>query len=254
MPPRARTAWFRTLGQLAFALATAAVCGIVIGHPWPVVTLTALGVVAWHYWRLRSVLLRLTARQRLTPPLGEGVWNELDRLLYRSQAEMRARKRRLIEMLRAYRAAAAAMPDAIVVVERNSQRIQWFNEAGTTLLGLRYPKDIGAPLVERLQPLPLAHWMAAGRNAEPLDAASPLNPSINLSLRLIPYSEDLWLLVARDVSRLLHLEQIRRDFVANVSHELRTPLTGLRGLLEALDDPAMDAPTRRDFVARAAAE
>jgi len=235
MPPRARTAWFRTLGQLALVLAGGVVAGVLVGHPWPVVTLSALGVVAWHYWRLHGVLLRLTARQRLTPPLGEGVWNELDRLLYRGQAEMRGRKRRLIEMLRAYRAAAAALPDAIVVVERNSQRIQWFNEAGTALLGLRYPRDIGAPLVQRLQPLPLAYWMAAGGHAEPLEALSPLNPSINLSLRLIPYSDDLWLLVARDVSRLLHLEQMRRDFVANVSHELRTPLTVVHGYLDMLD-------------------
>ena len=235
MPPRSRIAWFRTLGQFALILLAAVLAGMLVGNPWPVVTVTALGVVAWHYWRLRSVLLRLTARQRLTPSLGEGVWNELDRLLYRGQDEMRARKRRLIEMLRAYRAAAAALPDAIVVVERNSQRIQWFNEAGTALLGLRYPKDIGAPLVQRLQPLPLIQWMAAGRHAETLEALSPLNPSINLSLRLIPYSEDLWLLVARDVSRLLHLEQMRRDFVANVSHELRTPLTVVHGYLDMLD-------------------
>jgi len=235
MPPRSRTAWFRTLGQLALILAAAVVAGVLVGHPWPVMTLVALGIVAWHYWRLRRVLLRLTARQRLTPSLGEGVWNELDRLLYRGQDEMRARKRRLIEMLRAYRAVAAALPDAIVVVERNSQRIQWFNEAGTALLGLRYPGDIGAPLVQRLQPLPLAHWMAAGRHAETLEALSPLNPTINLSLRLIPYSENLWLLVARDVSRLLHLEQMRRDFVANVSHELRTPLTVVHGYLDMLD-------------------
>ncbi len=235
MPPRARNAWFRTLGQLALILSVGLVIGMLVGHPWPVLTLVALGVVAWHYWRLRRVLLRLTARQRLTPPLGEGVWNELDRLLYRSQAEMRTRKRRLIEMLRAYRAVAAALPDAVVVVERNSQRIQWFNEASAGLLGLRYPNDIGAPLVQRLQPLPLAHWMAAGRHAEPLEASSPLNPAINLSLRLIPYSEELWLLVARDVSRMLHLEQMRRDFVANVSHELRTPLTVVHGYLDLLD-------------------
>ena len=89
--------------------------------------------------------MRLTARQRLTPPLGEGIWNELDRLLYRGQQEMRSRKKRLIDMLRAYRAAAAALPDAIVVVERNSQRIQWFNEAAIGLLQLRHPRDIGAP-------------------------------------------------------------------------------------------------------------
>ena len=235
MPLRARNAWFRTLGHLALTLAAAVVAGLLVGHPWPVVTFAALGIVGWHYWRLRSVLLRLTARQRLTPPLGEGVWNELDRLLYRTQAEMRARKRRLIGMLRAYRAAAAALPDAIVVVQRNTQRIAWFNEAGTTLLGLQYPRDINAPLVQRLLPLPLAHWMAAGGNADPLEVMSPLNPTVNLSLRLIPYSEDLWLLVARDVSRLLHLEQMRRDFVANVSHELRTPLTVIHGYLDLLD-------------------
>ncbi|WP_123768762.1 phosphate regulon sensor histidine kinase PhoR [Vulcaniibacterium tengchongense] len=235
MPPRARSAWFRTLGQLVLILLASAALGLAIGRPWPAITLAALGVVAWHYWRLRRVLLRLTARQRLAPPRSEGVWNELDRLLYRSQSEMRARKKRLIEMLRAYRAAAAALPDAIVVVERNSQRIQWFNEAAATLFGLRYPRDLGAPLAQRLQPLTLSHWLAAGRNAEALEVASPWTPGATLSLRLIPYSENLWLLIARDVSRLLHLEQMRRDFVANVSHELRTPLTVVHGYLDMLD-------------------
>jgi len=235
MPPHARSAWFRTLGLLVLILAGAAALGFAIGHPWPVLTLAALAVVGWHYWRLRRVLERLTARRRLAPSAGVGVWNELDRLLHRGQAEMRGRKRRLVEMLRAYRAAAAALPDAIVVVDRNSQRIQWFNETGTSLLGLRYPDDIGAPLVQRLQPLPLAHWLTAGRNAEPLETASPLNSSTTLSLRLIPYSDNLWLLVARDVSRLLQLEQMRRDFVANVSHELRTPLTVIHGYLDMID-------------------
>ena len=235
MPPRARSAWLRTLGTLAGVLALATVMGVAVGQPWPVVAITALGVVAWHYWRLRRVLLRLTARQRLAPPQGDGVWNELDRLLHRTQAEMRGRKRRLLEMLRAYRAAAAALPDAIVVVDRNTQRIVWFSEAAGPLLGLGYPDDIGAPIVARLQPLPLAGWMATGRNAEPLEVASQLNPGATLSLRLIPYSESLWLLVARDVSRLLQLEQMRRDFVANVSHELRTPLTVVHGYLDMLD-------------------
>ncbi|MGQ4583144.1 phosphate regulon sensor histidine kinase PhoR [Lysobacter sp. F60174L2] len=235
MPPHARTAWFRTLGLLVLVLLGAAVLGVVVGYPWEVLATVALGVVAWHYWRLHRVLGRLTARQRYAPPDGIGVWNELDRLLHRGQVEMRGRKRRLVEMLRAYRAAAAALPDAIVVVDRNSQRIQWFNETGTPLLGLRYPDDIDAPLVERLQPLPLAHWLAGGRNAEALETPSPLDSSTTLSLRLIPYSENLWLLVARDVTRLLQLEQMRRDFVANVSHELRTPLTVIHGYLDMIE-------------------
>ncbi len=236
MPNDARSAWLKTLGQLALALLAALAVGFAIGKPWPVITVSALGVVGWHYWKLRQVLLRLTARQRFTPSAGDNVWNQLDRLLYRGQSEMRARKRRLIDMLRAYRAAAAALPDAIVVLERNSQRIQWFNEASTRLLGLRYPRDLGAALSDRLQPLPVAHWLTSGRYAEPLlDTPSPVQPDLRLSLRLIPYSDELWLLVARDVSKLMHLEQMRRDFVANVSHELRTPLTVVHGYLDMLD-------------------
>ncbi|MFT4178647.1 MAG: phosphate regulon sensor histidine kinase PhoR [Thermomonas sp.] len=236
MSPDARSAWFRTLGQLMLVLAVGLGVGLLIGHPWPALTIAALAVVAWHYWKLRGVLLRLTARQRQAPPTGTGVWNELDRLLARGQSEMRARKRRLLSMLRAYRAAAAALPDAVVVVERNSQRILWFNEAATPLLGLQHPRHQDASVVTALQPLPMASWLAAGRNAEPLtDVASPANAGMRLNLRLIPYSDELWLLVARDVTRTMRLEHMRRDFVANVSHELRTPLTVIHGYLEMLD-------------------
>lgn len=236
MPPNARSAWIRTLGQLAAILLGALLVGLLLGRPWPVLTIAALGVVAWHYWKLRGVLLRLTARQRLAPPQGVGIWNELDRLLHRSQTEMRERKRRLMTMLRAYRAAAAALPDAVVVVDRNSQRVQWFNDAATPLLGLRYPQDLGAALGARLDTLPIAHWFSAGRSAEPLqDIASPADPELRLNLHLIPYSQELWMLVARDVTKVMRLEQMRRDFVANVSHELRTPLTVVHGYLDMLD-------------------
>ncbi len=236
MPQHIRSAWIKTLGTVAVLLVGALGLGLALGQLWMCLALMALGVLAWHYWRLRRVLRRLTARQRWEPAAGTGAWNELDRLLHRSQAEMRGRKRRLIEMLRTYRAAAAALPDAVVVVDRNSQRVQWFNKAAGTLLGLHHPGDLGVPVVARLQPLALAHWLAAGRNAEPmLDAPSPVDPNMRLNLRLIPYSDDYWLLIARDVSKMLRLEQVRRDFVANVSHELRTPLTVVHGYLDMLD-------------------
>ena len=40
--------------------------------------------------------------------------------------------------------------------------------------------------------------------------------------------------VLHDVSELRHLENVRRDFVANASHELQTPLTAIRGFAETL--------------------
>ena len=236
MSPDARTAWFRTLGQFALALAVGGGAGLAIGQPWPALTATALGLLAWNSWKLRNVLQRLTARQRPPPARGAGVWNELDRLLYRGQSEARSHKRRLLAILRAYRAAAAALPDAVVVVERNRQRVLWFNQAATPLLGLQHPRHQDASIASALQPLPMSAWLASGRNAEPMmDVPSPADPQRRLSLRLIPYSDELWLLVARDVTKLMRLEQMRRDFVANVSHELRTPLTVIHGYLEMLD-------------------
>lgn len=236
MPRHIRSAWFKTLATLAAVLLLAGVLGYVAGHMWMAVALASISALAWHYWRLRRILGRLTARQRAEIARGAGVWNELDRVVHRNQLEMRVRKRRLLDMLRSYRAAAAALPDAVVVLDRNSQRVQWFNEAATALLGLHHPTDLGQALVERLQPMPLAHWLAGGRNAEPiLDVPSPVDPAIRLNLRLIPYSADHWLLIARDVSKLLRLEQVRRDFVANVSHELRTPLTVVHGYLDMMD-------------------
>ena len=237
MPRHIRSAWLKTLATVAIVLLLAGLVGWFTGHLWLCIALAALATLVWHYWRLRRVLRRLTARQRWdTAEEGTGVWNELDRLLYRNQVEMRVRKRRLLDMLRSYRAAAAALPDAVVVLDRNSQRVQWFNEAATALLGLHHPGDLGEALVERLQPMPLAHWLAGGRNAEPiLDVPSPVDPAIRLNLRLIPYSSDYWLLIARDVSKLMRLEQVRRDFVANVSHELRTPLTVVHGYLDMLE-------------------
>lgn len=156
MPRHIRSAWLKTLATLALLLLAAGVLGLLTGHVWMCIALASIGALAWHYWRLRRVLRRLTARQRWDMGGGNGVWNELDRLLYRNQLEMRTRKRRLLDMLRSYRAAAAALPDAVVVVDRNSQRVQWFNEAATSLLGLHHPGDLGEALVERLQPMPLA--------------------------------------------------------------------------------------------------
>jgi two-component system, OmpR family, phosphate regulon sensor histidine kinase PhoR len=62
------------------------------------------------------------------------------------------------------------------------------------------------------------------------------------------------LVLLTDVSEAVAYQELRSQFVANVSHELRTPLTGLRGLLEALDDPGIDPATRAKFVARCISE
>jgi len=63
-------------------------------------------------------------------------------------------------------------------------------------------------------------------------------------------------IVLRDISRLVKLEQVRKDFAANVSHELRTPIQVIKGFAETILDSALDdkKETRRfvEIISRSA--
>jgi len=55
-------------------------------------------------------------------------------------------------------------------------------------------------------------------------------------------------MVLRDISLLVRLEQVRKDFAANVSHELRTPIQIIQGFAETImDSPPENAETLRHF-------
>ncbi|NLK05523.1 MAG: PAS domain S-box protein [Spirochaetales bacterium] len=57
---------------------------------------------------------------------------------------------------------------------------------------------------------------------------------IGLSIRSTANQRVGVVLSINDMTELKHLEQIRKDFVANVSHELKTPITSIAGFAEAL--------------------
>jgi len=63
--------------------------------------------------------------------------------------------------------------------------------------------------------------------------ASPLDTGANKTPRGV-------VMVLGDISRLVKLEQIRKDFAANVSHELRTPIQVIQGFAENILHSAPD--------------
>lgn len=145
----------------------------------------------------------------------------------------RARARRLAAQLRDLRSAAAALPDALVLLDA-AGRVRWCNASAQPLLGLTWPRDQGVVFAERFRDHEIGAWMDDG-DAGIDDVVSPVDSGVRLQPTMLLYGDRRRLLLARDISRVTHLEQVRRDFVANVSHELRTPLTVIHGYLELLD-------------------
>jgi two-component system phosphate regulon sensor histidine kinase PhoR len=230
-----RLAWRQSLLRLALLYAFAFLIGWWSGQlPWVLLAATA-AVAARGYWRLLRILRFLDWRQQLHTVHGQGLWAALDTLVHRRQTETRARARRLIGILRAYRQAATAMPDGALVLDRRDGRVVWFNKSARRLIGLHYPQDLDRPLSEAWTAPALAEWLQAGNEEAVLELPSPVDEAQRLNLRLLKYSPEQWLLVVRDVTQLARLEQVRRDFVANVSHELRTPLTVVHGYLDMIE-------------------
>ncbi|CAM5245743.1 phosphate regulon sensor histidine kinase PhoR [Rhodanobacter lindaniclasticus] len=143
------------------------------------------------------------------------------------------RRSRLRTQLRAVRDAVGALPDAVVLFDGQG-RVRWFNAAATRLLGVQR-SHLGQPLVQPLAGSELGAWLRTDTTQPATDLPAPTDASLRLAATIMPFGRQLKLLLARDISALSRLEQVRRDFVANVSHELRTPLTVIHGYLELLD-------------------
>ena len=69
------------------------------------------------------------------------------------------------------------------------------------------------------------------------------DPRINSTKEISDLSQSFVVMaqaIKADKEKLLRLEKIRKDFVANVSHELKTPITSIKGFAETLLDGAID--------------
>ena len=143
-----------------------------------------------------------------------------------------------------------SMFDGIIAMD-NKLRITMVNHRFCSLFGIETEKDTrGMPLLEFSHSVELEEAalkvLSLGEPAEltlkryvsgseqhfkvfaaPLKA-SPLGNTQGV------------IIVLGDISRLVKLEQIRKDFAANVSHELRTPIQVVKGFAENILNSSMD--------------
>jgi two-component system phosphate regulon sensor histidine kinase PhoR len=168
------------------------------------------------------------------------------RAIARYQQRGRKRRKRQIRFTRRFREAAVSVPDALVILNKQ-QRIEWANPAAAALMNLQWPQDDGRRLSDFLQEERLEELIGAADYTRAIEVAPARDRALVLSLRVTPYGERKRqrLVVARDITKIFHLNTIRRDFVANASHELRTPLTVIAGFLENLVDSPVTAENHR---------
>jgi two-component system phosphate regulon sensor histidine kinase PhoR len=240
-PPRARrplrSAVLVELNALLAPLALGAVLAILgagFNWIWPLVLLPYLARHSFHLWHLGELIRR---QHRLVPPFPKGLWGEVYRSIAQYQQRGRKRRKRQVRFTRRFREAANAVPDALVILGKQ-QQIEWANPAAAHLMNVHWPQDDGRRLADILDVPELDGLVEAGEYMRPFDVAPEHNRSIVLSLRITPFGERKRqrLVVGRDITKIYHLNMIRRDFVANASHELRTPLTVIAGFLEGLAD------------------
>lgn len=215
-----------------FALA-AVIIGLLSGHLTLTLFIAAAAYLAWVLINVSRVERWVRDDNEAQPILRAGVLEELSHQIYRLRERGNRRERRLADALNRFQQSAAALPDATVVLRANGD-IEWFNEAAKRLLGLNSRTDLGRRIDNLVRHPEFVRFYMRGEYTDILEFPSPVDDAVILALQVVPYGDDQRLMIARDVTYMHRLEQVRRDFVANVSHELRTPLTVISGYLETM--------------------
>ncbi len=134
-----------------------------------------------------------------------------------------------------------SMSDGVLVVD-GEQEVELLNPAFWGLFA-EPPVEPGQPVPELSRSPALAAFLQRIAASEDLQTQRiESETGRTLELRGRPLAGGRSVVVARDLTEQLRLDETRRDLVANVSHELRSPLTAIRGYAENLRDGAVEEP------------
>jgi len=217
------------------------VLGLISGRPFLIAAIGFGLYIASHLRHLHRLHQWLLSHKKTEVPDAEGLWGDVFTEIRKLEKQSVRREDRLTGMITRFQNATAAMPDAVVILSPKND-IEWANITARELLGIHFPRDAGLRLLNLLREPEFAQYLSGADFTEPFEMVSPRDPNHYVAVQIIPFGDQQKLMIARDVTRLVRLEQMRRNFVANVSHEMRTPITVLAGFIETLRDiPKVDA-------------
>ncbi len=179
--------------------------------------------------------LRLPVDHAPPMPRAIGMWDYIFADVNSHARNSSRRQQRLSSALERFREASQAMPHGLLFLS-NTHTIEWVNRQGEQHFGLEQARDQGTPITNLVRQPDFVRYLQEGRYDEPLTLSIGRPIARTLMVHVIPFSEDMRLLMSEDITQGERLQAMRRDFVANVSHEMRTPLTVVTGFLETVID------------------
>jgi two-component system phosphate regulon sensor histidine kinase PhoR len=233
------TAFLYVTLRLMAALAVGVAVGWFAGSVWLGVSGALALYLAWNLWQLRALHFWLQHRSVADPPDAMGLWGDVVAQVVRLHRRKRFHKERLTRLFRELRRSTAAMPDGVVMLDPNGEII-WFNRKAGELLDLSRRADLGLRIDNLVRHPDFVKYLHGGQYSLPVIVRIDTPIERHVAFQVISYGEDQRLLMLREVTREVRLEQMRKDFVANASHELRSPLTVVAGYLETFGaDPGL---------------
>jgi len=230
-----KSAWSIEFARILLLLVSIILFGLVT-EQWllSVILYTSL-YIGWNVFQLRIFERWIShGAPKKNAPDASGVWQLIVQHIYRSQKSNKDRKKHLTKVANHYHAVMSALPDATIVLNENLE-IEWVNKTSEELLGIVPSTDMGQRFDNIIRDLDLQILFDSDLEQSTIEIVSPVLSHITLALTRKKYAKDKTLLIARDISQRLALQQLRKDFIANASHELRTPLTVISGYLEMID-------------------
>ena len=194
----------------------------------------------WVFLNFLKVYRWIEADCKLAPPDVTGISADMANSLYRMQQRNIRTDRRRKNLSDRVGQVTSALPDAIATL--SSERVlQWWNPSAIKILGFKN-SDKGQSIVNIIRDPRFIAFIEKPDISTQLELKAAHDQSRTVIFSATTFGEGEIILVARDITRLKHLEQMRQDFLANISHELRTPLTVLSGYTETLMDNTKSVP------------
>lgn len=169
------------------------------------------------------------------PPKLFGVWKILLNNIIKLQNQERQAHQEIHQLVQTAQKSLKHLAEGIVILNQKN-KIEWGNLQAIELLNID-TEHIGQSIENVLTDDDFIEYL---QNPDFfLDGITILSPEYQnryIQIKLTAFGEHYRLVIAYDVTRIHHLEQVRKNFVDNVSHELRTPLTVLSGYLEIIQD------------------